>query len=322
MIQSITGLRAVELSQFLREEELGWPIEHIFDHLLSELPDGGELITDTFVAAKENTRKMEANFVYSGSDKRVLLGQEYAVLVWAKGDLTQVVGIEKIHVNLFEVTRKLIAHVLSFNISVTGLRADGAYFKPTFRKMLKEMALGLISKPRRDSKWYYETDMIQLQTWAASLDKGSFHYYSKHRFYARSFVMSRHNCAPCIIVVIRPKRSCSDKAIMFRVCTDLSLTTQEIISGHRRRWRIEVVFRDCNQNLGLKYHQGHSKTSERHVAMVLLTYNMLAQIKSESGKTIGRLIREFQNLCEPIRTRDSVLFGSVFGSMSQVSLSS
>ena len=236
----------------------------------------------------------------------MLQGQEYAVLVWTKETLTQVIGFRKIEKNNFQVSQDMLFHFLSFGISITGTRADGAYFKSGFRRCLRQLEMSLISKPRRDSKWFLGREEIQLKHWVKELKIDSFHHYGEQGVYARSFVMARYDCAPSRVVVMRPKRSCAHKKIVFLLSTDVSLTTREIIIGYKKRWRIEVLFRDCSQNLGLKSHQGYSKTSERHVAMVFLTYNILAELKSESGKTVGRLIREFQKLCEPIRTRDSL----------------
>lgn len=302
LLAASTGTKAVGLSEFLRADILGWPTETLFDSVIETLPYGGELLLDVVVVPKENTSQMEAEWVYSACNKRTLLGQAYAVLTWTKENLTQVVGFRKIDDNHFQDSLDMIEHVLSFGLSVSGIRADGAYFKSGFRKCLKKLCMALISKPRRDSKWYLGPTEIQLKHWAAELPVESFHYYATEKVYARSFVMTRYDSPPCRIVVIRPKRSCDTDKILFRVSTDVNMTTREIIAGYRRRWRIEVLFRDCSQNLGLKCHQAFSQTSQRHVAMVFWVYNFLAQIKADSGKTMGRLVREFQKGSNLIRT--------------------
>ena len=302
-MQSVTGQRAVDLSEFLQEDVLGWDYETLFDETVIGLPEGGELLVDIFVAPKENTSRMNARTVYSSSDKRVLQGQEYVVLTWTKETLTQVVGFrEVIPGKHFEQVDEMLRHLLSLGLQMKRVQADGAYFKSGFCRYLNTLALELISKPRRDSWWWHGNERIQLKKWASSLPVESFHYYPKQKVYARSFVMSRHDCKPCRIVVIRPKRSCEAQRMLFYLSTDPHLTTQEIIAGYRRRWRIETVFRDCNQNLGLKAHQGFSQTSVRHVAMVFLNYNILAQLKAQMGKTIGRLIKMFQQGLNPIQT--------------------
>lgn len=302
MIAASTGTKAVDLSEFLQADILGWSTEALFNAAIEQLPNDGELLLDVVVAPKENTSRMDAEKVYSSCDKRVLQGQAYAVLTWTKGSLTQVVGFRKIDDNNFQASEDMISHFLTFGVMITGIRADGAYFKSGFRQRMKKLCMSLISKPRRDSWWYLGAEEIQLKHWAAELSVDSFHYYASEKVYARSFVVAQHECPPCRIVVLRRKRSCMADEILFLVSTDTRMTTREIIVGYRRRWRIEVLFRDCSQNLGLKCHQAFSQTSERHVAMVFLTYNFLAKIKAETGSTIGRLVREFQKLCNPIQT--------------------
>lgn len=214
LLQSTTGFRAVELSEFLQAEMLGWETDSLFDEVIRDLPAGGELITDEVVLPKENTSEMEASLVYSSSQKRLLQGQAYAVLVWAQGQTTRVVGFRAVYDDLFAVTEEMTRHFLSLGPAVTGLRADGAYFKPGCWKPLKALGLPLVSKPRRDTWWWYGNEEIQ-----------------------------------------------------FIISTGLTLSTRQIILAYRGRWRIEVLFRDCKQHLGLKAHQGWKQSSLRHVAM-------------------------------------------------------
>lgn len=223
----------MDLSAFLQAEILGWDTESLFDEVIRNLPAGGELITDEVVLPKENTSEMEASPVYSSSDKRVLQGQAYAVLVWAQGQTTRVVGFRAVHDNLFAVTEAMIHRFVSLGPAVTGLRADGAYFKPECWKRLKALRIPLVSKPRRDTWWWQGNQYIQLKVWATQLDKASFHYYREQRAYARSFELTHHDRPRCKLVVIRPQRSCADKDIQFVITTDLGLTTRQILTAYR-----------------------------------------------------------------------------------------
>jgi hypothetical protein len=322
LLQSTTGFRAVNLSEFLQAEILGWETEGIFDSVIQSLPADGELITDEVVLPKENTAQMEAEVVYSSCDKRLLQGQAYAVLVWIQGETTRVVGFRPVQGDLFVATAEMIQHFLSLGPSITGVRADGAYFKPGFCQHLKALGIPLVSKPRRDSKWWLGNEKIQLKTWATQLDKASFHYYGVQRVYARSFLLTHHDRPACKIVVVRPQRSCADKDIFFLLSTDLSLTTRQIIIAYRKRWRIEVAFRDCKQHLGLKAHQGWKQSSLRHVAMVFLTYNFLAEEKEIWGGTLGGRKRDWIHRQKLERTTLSDLSNTYIGSTMTLQLSS
>lgn len=312
----------MRLSEFLQADILGWETEGLFDEVIRTLPAGGELLTDEVVLAKENTSQMDAGLVYSSSDKRVLQGQAYAVLVWAHGQTTRVVGFRAVQDDLFAVTEAMIRRFLSLGPAVTGLRADGAYFKPGCWERLKALGIQLVSKPRRDSKWWHGNEQIQLKIWAAQLDKGSFHYYREQKAYARSFRLTHHDRPPCKLVVIRPQRSCSDADIQFVITTDLTLTTRQIITAYRKRWRIEVLFRDCKQHLGLKDHQGWKQSSLRHVAMVFLTFNFLAAEREQQGGTLGARKRHWIHASKQERTTLSALSNRENGSTMTLQLSS
>lgn len=322
LLQSTTGFRPIELSEFLQAEILGWDTQTLFNEEIRSLPEGGELITDEVVLAKENTHEMDASPVYSSSDKRILQGQAYAVLLWVKAQVCRVVGFRAVQGDLFTVTEDLLRNFLDLGPVVTGLRADGMYFKPDCWNRLKNLGLSLVSKPRRDSKWWQGNQEIQLKVWAAQLDKGSFHYYREQKAYARSFLLTHHDRPPCKLVVIRPQRSCSDADIQFIVSTDLTLTTRQIIRAYRGRWRIEVLFRDCKQHLGLKAHQGWKKSSLRHVAMTFLTYNFLATEREHYGGTLGARKRAWIHAVKAERTSLSALSTDQNGSKLTLQLSS
>lgn len=306
MIQSVTGIQAMNLSEFLRVEELGWEVLQALRG--AQLPDGGELLTDTFVSPKEHTSQMGAYRVHSSSQKRVLKGQQYAVLVWHLGTQTVVVGCQEVtpERKTFEVTLELITHFLQSGIQVTGVRADGFYSKPGFLKPLQELGLELVSKPRRDSWWYLDGEKIQLKQYAESLAIGSFHYYRKQKVYAKSVIVLSSEGISYKVVFIRPRHSSHHKRWIYLISTDIELTTRQIITSYRRRWAIEVVFRDCSQNLGLKHHQGHLGSSERHTIMVFLAYNFLADRKLKEGKTIGFWKRTYSHAYKQERTSITV----------------
>lgn len=89
------------------------------------------------------------------------------------------------------------------------------------------------------------------------------------------------------------------------ITNDLNLTIPQLITWYRRRWTIEVIFRDCKQHLALGKCQAHKSLEPhlRHTAMVFLAYTLLELTnpqKSEKKeisyhKTIGELKRSLQS---------------------------
>lgn len=107
----------MDLSEFLQEDILGWDYETLFDETIVSLPAGGELLVDIFVSPKENTSRMNARAIFSSSDKRVLQGQEYVVLIWRKKTLTQVVGFREVAPDKhFERVDEMLRHILTLGL--------------------------------------------------------------------------------------------------------------------------------------------------------------------------------------------------------------
>lgn len=88
----------------------------------------------------------------------------------------------------------------------------------------------------------------------------------------------------------------------YLVTNDLNLTIPQIIQGYRKRWTIEVLFRDCKQHLALGKCQARKSVDPhlRHTAIVFLAYTLLELMKSKNyyadvNKTIGAVKRYLQN---------------------------
>lgn len=307
VIATETGYQALNLSDFLREDYRYWEKDEIFKKEIEMLSDDGEIILDEVIFPKENTTKMDAYIVHSSSQKRLLKGQEYLVLIWVKGNKTIIVDFIMVKKNddRLKLSAEIVQKFVNSGKKVKGLRADGWFFKEDFVKNLRELKMVLISKPRKDSKWFLGNKDIQLNKHAKTFSKDSFHYYGKEGFYAKSIIVANRKYHHCKVVIMKPKHSSEPKDYIYLVSTDVNLTTREIIKGYKTRWKIEVVFRDCSQNLGLKNCQAHSKSSETHVAMVFLTYNFLSSIKEKEGESIGMIKSKFINLCKAAPTNIS-----------------
>ena len=66
----------------------------------------------------------------------------------------------------------------------------------------------------------------------------------------------------------------------YLLTNDTDLSVVEIVTWYRRRWSIEVLFRDCKQFLGLSAYQGQTvETHARHIACVFFSYVLMQQMK-------------------------------------------
>jgi SRSO17 transposase len=96
------------------------------------------------------------------------------------------------------------------------------------------------------------------------------------------------------------KQKDPNKYLLTNAC---DLTVAEIVGWYRRRWDIEVLFRDCKQHLGFHACQARSvQAQERHIACVFLSYVLLEQMKADAAPsqkeantwTIGK-VKEWLN---------------------------
>lgn len=70
----------------------------------------------------------------------------------------------------------------------------------------------------------------------------------------------------------------------YLVTNACELTTATIIDRYKKRWAIEVLFRDCKQHLGFCAYQGQSvEAHQRHIACVFFSYVMMEILKTKAS---------------------------------------
>lgn len=102
---------------------------------------------------------------------------------------------------------------------------------------------------------------------------------------------------PARIVCVRNKKNKKDW-IAF-ICTDISLTPEEIIRIYGKRWQIEVFFKTCKSypKLTGECHSLSYDALTAHVAVVFARYMMIAlkQRQNEDERTLGELFFYFRD---------------------------
>ena len=93
------------------------------------------------------------------------------------------------------------------------------------------------------------------------------------------------------IVCVRNKANRKDWLAF--ICTNLTLSEEEIIRIYGKRWQIEVFFKTCKSTLNLigECHSLSYDALTAHVAIVFARYMLLAleQRKNEDQRTLGEL---------------------------------
>lgn len=81
--------------------------------------------------------------------------------------------------------------------------------------------------------------------------------------------------------IVTPKEKKQKDPNKYLLTNDLSLTVVQIVTWYRRRWSVEVLFRDCKQLLGLSTYQGQTVDAHlRHIACVFFSYVLMEQMKA------------------------------------------
>ena len=104
-------------------------------------------------------------------------------------------------------------------------------------------------------------------------------------------MVGKENPLPAKIVCVRNKANRKDWLAF--ICTDTSLSEEEIIRVYGKRWQIEVFFKTCKSMLNLvgECHSLSYDALTAHVAIVFARYMLLAmeQRQNEDQRTLGEL---------------------------------
>lgn len=291
VIASEAGISVLEISEFINDEFGLLNYEKIFDEEIKRLDDLSDTILDSFVILRENNTKTETRNVFCSSQKRGVEGIEYLVMIVVKANNVKVVGLKRLNKkpDLIIESINLIEKVSNYT-KIRSVKGDNHFFHEHLTNFLNEKEISFISKPKRNSSWSGK----QLKECFEEVEITGYRYHNG--LYTKSMILEHKIYGICKIVKVKPSYRAEEKKCFYIVSTDINLSVMDIIKGKKQRWKIETVFRDCSQNLGLRSCQcTNIKAIDNHVFMSFFSYNFLAQIKSTVSLTIGAIKRKIQN---------------------------
>ncbi len=159
---------------------------------------------------------------------------------------------------------------------------------------VKELGLNVIAMVKRSSKrnYIFEGKQMNIKKIFASCKKQRGR--SKYLLSVPVKVgqdKNGDNGIDARIVCVRNRNKHKDWIAI--ICTDMSLSEQDIIRIYGHRWDIEVFFKTCKSSLllGNEYHGLSYDGLTAHVAMVFTRYMLLAVSKrdNEDDRTLGEL---------------------------------
>jgi hypothetical protein len=264
-----------------KKTELG---SRVFDHvdmrykkgyrmLTLSWSDGNTLIpvNSCLLASSKKTNVIGPVMDY---DKRTIAGQR-RILAQAKAP---------------DVMLKLLDTARSVGLSAQYVLFDCWFANPSQITQIKERDMDVIAMIKKSSriKYGYEGKQLNIKEIYSRNKKRRGR--SKYLL-AVDVMVGKENPIPAKIVCVRNKANRKDWLAF--ICTDPTLSEEEIIRIYGKRWQIEVFFKTCKSSLNLigECHSLSYDALTAHTAIVFMRYMLLAmeQRQHEDLRTLGEL---------------------------------
>lgn len=181
-----------------------------------------------------------------------------------------------------ELARAMVWKLRRRGLKINYLLFDNWYASDDNLRLFERLKLHWVTRSKHNLKVEYENKSMAVSEVAATVKKPNYHYYAALGARARSFQVKRDGRI-LLLVVIKDDRSPEGGRTKYLLTDCLSLTTCEVIKWYRRRWPIEVFFRDCKQLLGLCECEARSAQAiVSHIVLVCVAYTLLQLFKPAS----------------------------------------
>lgn len=181
-------------------------------------------------------------------------------------------------------TKNELARALVWKVVRRGLRPrfilfDNWYFSRENVALFERLELNWVTRAQANLKVWLDGRRLSVQQVAATVTKANYHYYRALGVRRRSFPVQWEG-RPRKLTVIKDDRGPEGGRTKYLVTNDLTLTNQEHVRWYRKRWVIEVFFRDAKQELGLAGCEARTPAAViSHVLLVCVAYTFLQLLK-------------------------------------------
>lgn len=189
-----------------------------------------------------------------------------------------------------EAMLTLLDAALSAELSADYVLFDTWFSNPAQITAIRSKDLDVIAMIKKSSriKYGYEDEQLNIKEIYSRNRKRR----GKSKYLLSIDVMvGKENPIPAKIVCVRNKANRKDWLAF--LCTDTTLSEEEIIRIYGKRWQIEVFFKTCKSMLNLvgECHSLSYDALTAHVAIVFTRYMLLAteQRQNEDQRTLGEL---------------------------------
>ena len=189
-----------------------------------------------------------------------------------------------------EAMMELLEAAASAKLSAEYVLFDFWFSNPAQVTAIKSKNMDVIAMIKKSSriKYHYNGQLLNIKEIYSRNKKN--HGRSKYLL-SIDVLVGKENPIPAKIVCIRNKANRKDWLAF--ICTDISLSEEEIIRIYGKRWQIEVFFKTCKSLLNLigECHSLSYDVLTAHTAIVFTRYMLLAleQRQNEDYRTLGEI---------------------------------
>jgi len=254
----------------------------------------GYLCLDDVVVEKPFAKLLTwAGWTYSHSKQGHVFGFHVVLLFWCNTRLripvgfrlwrTKREGLTPYRTKL-ELAQSLVSNVLRAGLAVEYLTFDLWYNARSFTKWLNAHEITWVSTLRSNALVTYRGRTQPVAEWAKHLPR--------HRIAGRTWAWVGTVHLPRYGTVRLVVATNGQGGLDYIVSNDLHRRGKVLLHRKRSRWDIETSFRDTKQLAGLEACQCRvSQAMERHVALVLLAFVVLQQLRLAPSETVGEVKR-------------------------------
>ena len=189
-----------------------------------------------------------------------------------------------------EVMLSLLDAAVSSGLSADYVLFDCWFANPAQITAIKSKGMDVIAMIKKSSRIQYQYEG-QKQNIKQIYAKNKKRRGRSKYLLSVDVMVGKEEPIPAKIVCVRNKANRKDWLAF--ICTDPTLSEEEIIRIYGKRWQVEVFFKTCKSTLNLigECHSLSYDALTAHVAIVFARYMLLAleQRKSEDQRTLGEL---------------------------------
>ena len=177
------------------------------------------------------------------------------------------------------LARALVWRVVRAGIRVQFLLFDNWYASRHNLRGFARLHLAWVTRLKSNTRVRYQGRTLSVKQVAATVVTANYHYYAPLGARARSFAVEWLG-KPIKLTVVKHDSHPERDRTKYLATSELSLSTAAHVQWYRRRWPVEVFFRDAKQLLGLGRSQARQPQAVlTHLMLVCMAYVGLQLLK-------------------------------------------